>query len=115
MTGPREEQKTTDGTAEVSRDVIASPPLAPLFSDEENGRFRKRWESIQVGFVDEPRRAVAQAGHPIDEVMTRLNETFTSERGMPERQRDHDKDVSTEDLRQGFQRYRAFFDGLLSI
>ncbi len=41
---------------------LASPGgFAPLVAGEEGNRFRGRWERIQVGFVDEPRRAVEEA------------------------------------------------------
>ena len=33
----------------------------PLLPDEETKDFRVRWDAIQVGFVDDPRRAVEQA------------------------------------------------------
>ena len=35
----------------------ADPPTR-LFSAGEAGNLRSRWESIQVGFVDEPKRSV---------------------------------------------------------
>jgi hypothetical protein len=110
MTVQREERMEESG-----RSVATTEPLAPLFSEEESGDFRRRWESIQAGFVEEPRRAVDQAEHLVGEVMTRLNEAFAGQRGVLDRQRDQDKDVSTEDLRQGFRRYHAFFDRLLSV
>ena len=46
--------------------------------------------------------------------MQRLAETFSAERAALEQQWDRDGDVSTEDLRVGMQRYRSFFDRLLS-
>ena len=110
MTEQREERMGESGSS-----TATAEPLGPLFSGEESGDFRRRWESIQARFVDEPRGAVDQAEHLVGEVMTRLNETFAGQRGMLEGQRDQDKNVSTENLRQGFRRYRAFFDRLLSV
>ena len=46
--------------------------------------------------------------------MRRLAETFSQERQQLESQWDRDGDVSTEDLRVALQRYRSFFDRLLS-
>ena len=46
--------------------------------------------------------------------MQRLAETFSQERSRLESQWDRDEDVSTEDLRIALQRYRSFFDRLLS-
>lgn len=47
--------------------------------------------------------------------MKHLAEGFTEQRSQLERQWDRDGDVSTEDLRIGLQRYRAFFHRLLSM
>ncbi len=46
--------------------------------------------------------------------MQRLAETFSSERATLEKEWDGDGEPSTEDLRVGLQRYRSFFDRLLS-
>ena len=45
----------------------------------------------------------------------KLAETFANERATLERQWDRGDSVTTEDLRIALQRYRAFFDRLLSI
>jgi hypothetical protein len=46
--------------------------------------------------------------------MQHLAKTFTDERGRLEGQWDQGDDVSTEDLRTAFQRYRLFFERLLT-
>src|SRR4051812_33224081 len=51
-----------------------------LFAGQENESFRKRWEEVQTGFVDDPRQAVEQADHLVAEVMKRLAELFAEER-----------------------------------
>ena len=70
---------------------------------------------MQTSFVDEPRRAVEQADELVAGVMKRLAETFARERANLEHQWDRGEDVTTEDLRVVMQRYRSFFDRLLSI
>jgi len=47
--------------------------------------------------------------------MKRLAEIFSDEREKLERQWDRGEDISTEDLRIALQRYRSFFDRLLSV
>jgi len=47
--------------------------------------------------------------------MKRLAEIFAGERENLEREWDRGEDVSTEDLRIALQRYRSFFDRLLSV
>jgi hypothetical protein len=87
----------------------------PLFPSDEAEGFKSRWMSIQVGFVDEPRRSVEQADSLIAEVMKSLAASFAEERENLEGQWDQGDDVSTEDLRVALQRYRSFFDRLLSL
>ena len=88
---------------------------APLFSPEEAKDFRARWDTIQVGFVDEPRQAVQQADSLVAGAMKRLAEMFAAERAKLEGQWDRGDDVSTEDLRLALRRYRSFFGRLLSV
>jgi hypothetical protein len=108
--------------------VIAGPPLDPqskagapgrhetaLFDAPETGRWRERWTEIQVGFVDEPRRAVKEADGLVAEVVKRLSEVFANERTGLERQWDRGDEVTTEDLRVALQGYRSFFDRLLAV
>jgi hypothetical protein len=87
----------------------------PLFSSEEAGDLRAQWDRIQVGFVDEPRTAVAEADQLVERTMKRLSEIFQDERQKMERQWDHGDKVSTEDFRLSLRRYRSFFGRLLSI
>ena len=95
--------------------VAADEPAAPLFSPDEAKEFRVRWDTIQGGFVDEPRRAVEQADSLVAGAMKRLAEIFADERAKLEGQWDRKESVSTEDLRLALRRYRSFFGRLLSI
>ena len=86
----------------------------PLFAGEDADRFREQWQEIQGRFVDDPRRAVEEGDSLVATLMQRLAETFADERANLEKQWDGEGDVSTEDLRVALQRYRSFFDRLLS-
>ena len=88
---------------------------APLFSTDETKELRGRWDAIQGGFVDEPRRAVEQADRLVTEAMKRLAEMFADERIKLEGQWDREEGVSTEHLRIALRRYRSFFGRLLSV
>ena len=117
------EARETLGTRELAGDlerddeqstrepVDETPELLP---GEESAGYRSRWETIQTGFVDEPRRTVEQADELVAEVMRRLAESFADERERLEQQWGRGDDVSTEDLRLALQRYRSFFQRLLS-
>jgi hypothetical protein len=85
-----------------------------LLAADDAEAFRARWTDVQHGFVDAPRQAVAQADGLVAELMQHLAKTFTDERGRLEGQWDQGDDVSTEDLRTAFQRYRLFFERLLT-
>lgn len=87
----------------------------PLFPADELQQFRSRWDQVQASFVDEPRRAVEDADNLVANVVKRIAEQFAEQRSGLESQWDHGEDATTEDLRQGLRRYRAFFDRLLSM
>jgi hypothetical protein len=67
---------------------------------------RDEWQRVQGTFVDDPQRAVQEASvlidRTLDEIRANVGSGHTSEA------------MSTEDLRVSFQRYRDFFQRLLS-
>jgi hypothetical protein len=67
---------------------------------------RDEWQRVQGTFVDDPQRAVQEASalieRTLDEIRANVGSGYTSEA------------MSTEDLRVSFQRYREFFQRLLS-
>ena len=87
----------------------------PLFADQESKDLFAKWDALQVGFIDEPRRAVEQADHLVAAAMKRTAEIFAEERARLERQWDRGDNVSTEDLRIAMRRYRSFFRRLLTL
>jgi glutathione S-transferase len=89
-------------------------PEVELLPRDENTQFQDRWETIQTGFVDEPRQTVEQADELVAQVMQRVAEGFAAERERLEQQWGRGEDVSTEDLRVALQRYRGFFQRLLA-
>lgn len=104
---PRPEPAATAGTADDT--------AAPLFEACDAQSYRSRWDEVQAGFVDDPRRAVEQADSLVSEVIKRLAESFADERKNLEGQWGRGDDISTEDLRMALRRYRSFFDQLLSV
>lgn len=101
-----------DGTTGKRANIDKS---TPLFPENEATNFRNRWTEIQAAFVDEPRRAVEQGDALVADVIKRLASSFADERSKLEGQWGRGDNVSTEDLRLALQRYRAFFDRLLSV
>jgi len=106
--------RDADGADDVEDRADEPVEREPLFAGDDAERFRSRWQEVQAGFVDEPQRAVKDADSLVAELMQRLAETFSQERTNLESQWDSGDDASTEDLRVALQRYRSFFDRLLS-
>jgi hypothetical protein len=104
----------------VERAGQDAPPVeeahepAGLASAGDQERFVARWQEIQAGFVEEPRRAVQDADALVVDMMDRLARMLASEREQLESLGEAGK-VSTEDLRQGLRRYRALYERLLAV
>jgi hypothetical protein len=105
--------------------------LHPLSADDRV-RFVRRWDEVQARFVDDPKAAVADAQHLVDEVMgargypvgdiQRQQEDVSVEspgvvnhyrRARDIARRNDAGEASTEDLRLAMQHYRALFESLL--
>jgi hypothetical protein len=86
-----------------------------LFPNAESDDFRRRWNDIQAGFVDEPKPSVEKADQLVAAAIQRLAQVFADERSKLESAWSKGGEVSTEDLRQALRRYRSFFDRLLSV
>jgi hypothetical protein len=113
---PQQEEST-----ETRRAAPASPEAAkesrpePLLPAEDTETFNRKWEEVQVRFVDEPRSSVEEADKLVAQVMKRLAESFAAEREKLEGHWDRGDEVSTDDLRVALQRYRSFFQRLLAM
>jgi hypothetical protein len=90
-------------------------PEQSLMPKRETEDMRERWQAIQASFVDEPRKAVQDADQLVKSAVEQIEEVFRNQRSQMEQQWSGGRDVSTEDLRLSFQRYRTFFDRLLSL
>ena len=108
---------TSDSSAAAAAAAARAPEedRVALFPSSEANDLRARWDSIQVGFVDEPRKAVAEADSLVSAAMNRLSDVFSGERQRLEEQWGRSDNPSTEDLRVALRRYRSFFSRLLSI
>jgi hypothetical protein len=110
--GQREWEQGPNATADQTE--TDNTDAAPLFSDFEINDLRSRWNNVQAGFVDSPRRSVQQADELVAVVVQRITSGFADKRTSLEKQWDSGDNVSTEDLRVALQRYRSFFGRLLN-
>jgi hypothetical protein len=113
---PQPASGAADPTAAVdapARGVQEGP--TPLLDEGQLEATMRRWKDIQAAFVDEPQRAVQDADALVAELMQGLAQVFSAERQRLEAQWSRGDQASTEDLRVSLQRYRSFFQRLLSV
>jgi hypothetical protein len=70
---------------------------------------------VQIGFVDDPQRAVQQADELVADVMKNLAARFADQRARLEAGLGRGGDADTEGLRMALHEYRSFFQRLLSL
>jgi hypothetical protein len=91
-------------------------PLAALFPPDVANGFRGRWDAIQIGFVDDPRAAVHNADELVAQVLKSLAGSFADQRSdIESRMGQDDGQSNTEEMRVALQRYRSFFQRLLTL
>lgn len=112
---PAEQQQTRveQGTIAQRQETAASTE-AGFLPDDRMTSMRERWTDLQAGFVDDPQTAVQQAHQLVADLVNELTQTFTRERSELENQWKSGGTANTEDLRVALQRYRSFFNRLLS-
>lgn len=108
------DERPERGQSATAADELRVEHDQPLMPSHDLDELRRRWETIQARFVDDPRTAVEDADSLVAEVMRMLADTFSSERASLEEQWDRGDEADTETLRVTLQRYRSFFDRLLS-
>ena len=96
---------------EVGAPADEAPEGRPFLSDD--GILEERWNTIQIGFVDDPRSAVESADHLVTEAIDDLARILAGHRELLLAQWRQDDDVDTEQLRVVFRDYRALLLGLL--
>jgi hypothetical protein len=105
----------TDAPPSATDDTGANrEPSTQLLEGDELHGVIERWREIQAQFVDEPKAAVREADALVADLMQRLARMFAGEREQLESRLASGDSASTEDLRQGLQRYRSFFERLLA-
>jgi hypothetical protein len=104
-----------DNLAHDSGTGVQPSSETSLFADADLEGFRGKWDSVQAGFVDDPKRCVEQADGLVSAVVEQLSSGFAEARSRLEQQWSRGEDASTEDLRVALKRYREFFDRLLAV
>ena len=102
----------TRSGAHTADQHAAGEQAPPLFDADAVTSFRGRWQDVQTGFVDDPRRAVRDADELVAAVISALASSFAEHKGDLEAQW-REGEPATEDLRVALRRYRSFFDQLI--
>lgn len=94
-----------------SRQPSVMPQLerhaSEVFSASDLNGYRRRWDTLQASFVDDPRIATEQAGALAGELVRRLSERYETLRG--ESPGGSEQDADTEVLRHTIRGYRSIF------
>lgn len=88
----------------------ATAPGPALLPPDECDRIEQRLHHAQAGFVDDPRRAVAEAADILDDTGDRLTESLAERRRALRASTAAD---DTEELRMALRRYREVTERLL--
>ena len=97
--------------AETLSEVPNTPTVTEAISllpEEAASQFRSRWDLIQGGFVDDPRRAVDQAGALVEDALQQLSTVFEEKRARLQ----GNGGIPTEELRQTLRHYRLLLNRL---
>lgn len=106
-----EQQRPAQEQLRVEQGTIGEPGFLP---DDRMNSLREQWNDVQAAFVDDPQNAVQRAHALVTELVDDLVRTFSEERTTLEGQWKGGGTADTEALRVALQRYRAFFNRLLS-
>jgi hypothetical protein len=90
---------------------VPAEPVTGLWSEDNAQDLRDRWRDVQLRFIDDPAAAAAEARTLVDEAVTSLTESLTSQKNSLG---EWDGD-DTEHLRVVVRRYRDFLDRLLGL
>jgi hypothetical protein len=125
---PRQTDRQADKAAPVH---APAPPPAPTAADkrhdrpatgngsllphDESDKFNLRLQHAVTGFVDEPRSAVEEAAHVLEEVADRLTQAVTKRRDTLNSSWESKGSDDTEQLRLALRDYRELTERLLHI
>ena len=88
---------------------------APILSAVTADELRRRWQELQVQFVDDPKATVERADALVSETIDRVTSVFEEQRRDLESRWRQGEEVTTEALREAVRTYRAFFESMLAM
>jgi hypothetical protein len=111
MTAP--DSRLDPSAQRSSAEPAPDAPPRMLITPAEDEELRRRWDDLQVRFVEDPRGQVAEADQLVGDLLDQLRAGLDRHRSELRRGWEHDEEVTTEQLRQTLQAYRTFFEQTL--
>ena len=108
------EDRRTNDTAPARR---SEPPMTrpsggtSLVDGASLSEFERRWHAVQADFIEDPRRAVGEAGSLMADLMEHVSKNLRSRRTELDRQQGGETD--TEAMRQEMHRYKGLMTRML--
>lgn len=106
---------STAETTAVAGDSATTDTGGPTELVSNPDALMARWQEVQVSFVDDPRDSLRTADTLVQQVIEDMQQRFIAERAEMEQQWSAGDEVSTEDMRLLLQKYRTFFNRLISL
>lgn len=98
-------RRTNDTTATVRKDQpTARASEAGWIDHSSKSDFERRWHEVQSDFIEDPRRAVGEAGGLMADLMDHIGKNLRSRRGEMERK---SGETDTEAMRLEMRRYKS--------
>ena len=107
----REAAAVADGRSNGAVRSTATEREFDLFPSADVDGFRQRWDTLQAGFVDDPKAAADQAEALVSELVNRVSRRHQELRDELGSRADGGDD--TETMRLAIRQYRAFFHSLV--
>jgi hypothetical protein len=101
-----------DEPTDLTRSDGPVPLVAAIWAEDSAADFRDRWREAQLRFVDDPRQAAQDTRDLVNEAVDALTATLASHR---EQLNSLPTNGDTEQYRVVVQRYRTFYERLLTL
>jgi len=105
--------ESTEPTESTESSTTQPDAAEPLLASSVTDDFRDRWSEVQIGFVEDPQKSVAEADALLAQV-TRAYQQAVEERRSRIAAVRQDGSADTEDLRSALLGYREIFTTMVS-
>jgi hypothetical protein len=101
-----------DESAEFRPGDAPATEVTPMWTDDSTQELRERWHQAQLRFIDDPKKAADDTRDLVNETVETLTAALASHH---EQLNSWPDNLDTEQYRMIVQRYRTFFERLLTV